>query len=228
MTQLSRESVGGARFSSRGSGETISAGRAIGRLLESGDLLLLRGTLGAGKTTLAQGLAIGLGIDDYVTSPTFTLVNEYRPADPSGFPLYHLDLYRTAGSLEALDLGLDEYLESGGVVAVEWAERAEDALPVEYLSLELAVDAVPDDGLVSSPGAGASSDVHARSKMGTDVLRTVGASATSPLGDEPSADERRVLVITAAGGRYFRRLPRIRAALVAAGLAIVTDEPVNR
>ncbi|HEX8958966.1 MAG TPA: tRNA (adenosine(37)-N6)-threonylcarbamoyltransferase complex ATPase subunit type 1 TsaE, partial [Solirubrobacterales bacterium] len=78
----------------------------------------------------------GLGIGDYVTSPTFTLVNEYLPR-ASGPALYHVDLYRTSGAAEALDLGLDEYLGladlPAGVAVLEWAERAPDALPVEYL-----------------------------------------------------------------------------------------------
>lgn len=114
--------------------------------MRPGDVLVLSGDLGAGKTTLTQGLAEGLGIADYVTSPTFTLVNEYSaPADSSGDSsgkddrvrkLNHIDLYRTSGAIEALDFGLDEYLQGerdGSVTVFEWAERAPDALPDDFL-----------------------------------------------------------------------------------------------
>lgn len=125
---------------SRGAADTVAIGRAIGGHLVAGDVIVLSGTLGAGKTTLTQGIAQGLGIDDYVTSPTFTLVNEYRPA-AAGPALYHVDLYRTSGAAEALDLGLDEYLGladlPAGVAVLEWAERAPDALPPAYLLVRL-------------------------------------------------------------------------------------------
>ena len=130
----------GLLLRSRGADDTLAVGAALGRLLLPGDVLVLSGTLGAGKTTLTQGLARGLGIEDYVTSPTFTLVNEYRPR-AAGPALYHVDLYRTSGAAEALDLGLDEYLGladlPAGVAVVEWAERAPDALPAEYLLIRI-------------------------------------------------------------------------------------------
>jgi tRNA threonylcarbamoyladenosine biosynthesis protein TsaE len=140
---------------SRGRADTLAIGKALGRLLSAGDVLVLSGSLGAGKTTLTQGIAGGLGIEDYVTSPTFTLVNEYRPGG-AGPTLYHVDLYRTSGAVEALDLGLDEYLGladlPAGVAVLEWAERAPEALPAEYVLVRI----TPDEG--NAPPVDASDD----------------------------------------------------------------------
>ncbi len=126
------------RLTSRSAEETVEIGRRLGGVLRPGDVVLLSGPLGAGKTTLTQGLARGLGVADYVTSPTFTLVNEYRPARPGLHPpLYHVDLYRTSGATEALEFGLDGYLFGEGVAVVEWAERAPEVFPVEHLLVRL-------------------------------------------------------------------------------------------
>ena len=98
--------------------ETVELGRTLGRTLASGSVILLRGELGAGKTAFVRGLAMGLGIaEEDVSSPTFTLIQEYR----APVPLYHVDLYRITAA-EAGDLGLDE-LHQQGVVAIEWAEK---------------------------------------------------------------------------------------------------------
>lgn len=105
---------------SNGEAETERLGQRLGSLLEPGSIVLLYGTLGAGKTTFVRGLAEGLGVSpDDVSSPTFTLVQRYD----GRLLLYHVDLYRIERSAEVDDLGLDEYLESGAVVVVEWAER---------------------------------------------------------------------------------------------------------
>lgn len=100
---------------------TKRLGREIGRALVSPMLVCLTGTLGCGKTALVQGLAEGLDVPQqyYITSPTFTLVNEY----PGRLPLYHVDLYRLDGLVELEDIGLDEILAADGVIAVEWAEK---------------------------------------------------------------------------------------------------------
>ncbi|MCL4369719.1 MAG: tRNA (adenosine(37)-N6)-threonylcarbamoyltransferase complex ATPase subunit type 1 TsaE [Chloroflexi bacterium] len=118
--------------------ETASVGAALGRCLQPGDILLLTGPLGAGKTCLTQGIAAGLGVEDYVKSPSFTLINEYHTA--AGSPLYHIDLYRIGSPNEVHSFGLEEYLAGDGVVVVEWPERAMPSLPVEHLLIELALE----------------------------------------------------------------------------------------
>ena len=115
-------------FMVKNAGETVELGRLLGSVLEPGDVLALTGDLGAGKTTLTQGIARGLGVDPnyYITSPTFTIINEY----PARLTLYHLDLYRLETGLDTDELGLEEYLESDGAAVIEWAERLpEGALP---------------------------------------------------------------------------------------------------
>jgi tRNA threonylcarbamoyladenosine biosynthesis protein TsaE len=112
--------------------QTWEIGRLLGILLEAGDTVCLYGDLGAGKTNFAYGIARGLDVQEqYITSPTFTFVNEYQ----GRVPLYHLDLYRLKGPDELEGIGFDEYLESDGVTVIEWAERAEDELPEESLSV---------------------------------------------------------------------------------------------
>lgn len=118
--------------------QTWEIGRLLGKLLDAGDTVCLYGDLGAGKTNFAYGIARGLDIrEQYITSPTFTFVNEYQ----GRVPFYHLDLYRLKGPDELENIGFDEYIESDGVTVIEWADRAEDELPVESLSVYLsAVD----------------------------------------------------------------------------------------
>jgi len=105
--------------------ETRELGRALGALLEPGDVVALRGELGAGKTVLAQGVATGLGFDGYVSSPTFVIVNEYR----GRVVIHHVDLYRIEGEDEIDDLGYRELFFGEGVALVEWAERGTTFLP---------------------------------------------------------------------------------------------------
>lgn len=121
----------------RSAEETRSLSEGIAPLLVPGDVLVLAGDLGAGKTTFVQGLAKGLGIVERVTSPTFILMKEY----PGGrFPLMHLDVYRLGRIQEVIDLGIDEYLDPSYVVAVEWGDRVEPLLPQEHLTVELTHD----------------------------------------------------------------------------------------
>ncbi|HXG23363.1 MAG TPA: tRNA (adenosine(37)-N6)-threonylcarbamoyltransferase complex ATPase subunit type 1 TsaE [Chthonomonadales bacterium] len=117
-------------YTTRTSEETRSLATTLGALLGPGDVILLCGELGAGKTTFVQGLAEGLGVRMEVTSPTFTLLQEYAGAR---LPLFHFDAYRIERPAEIADLGFDEYLERGGVVVVEWAERLGWLTPEEYL-----------------------------------------------------------------------------------------------
>jgi tRNA threonylcarbamoyladenosine biosynthesis protein TsaE len=100
-------------------------GARIGRACAAGTVIALRGGLAAGKTTLAKGIARGLGIEEEITSPTFTLLNEYS----GRLPFYHMDAYRLSGSEDFRALGSDEALYGEGVCAVEWSERVDDALP---------------------------------------------------------------------------------------------------
>lgn len=113
--------------------ETAEWGRRLAPLLQPGDVIALRGELGAGKTTFVQGLARGLGITRPVTSPTFILINEY----PSRPRLYHVDCYRIAEAAEAWGIGLDELIDDDGVCVIEWAERVAPLLPAERLEVVL-------------------------------------------------------------------------------------------
>jgi tRNA threonylcarbamoyladenosine biosynthesis protein TsaE len=111
---------------------TRALGASLGGLMQARDVLLLEGELGAGKTTFTQGLASGLGIAEDVLSPTFALMSEYRGGQ---VPLLHVDAYRLNGPAEADQLGLDEYLDNGWALAVEWAGKGEGALPLDALAL---------------------------------------------------------------------------------------------
>ncbi len=106
--------------------ETLAHGRAIAATLRGGEVLALDGDLGTGKTHFVKGLAAGLGHVGDVTSPTFTLVHEYTGGR---IPLFHFDFYRLAAADEVLQLGLDDYLDSGGVLAIEWAGKFPSLLP---------------------------------------------------------------------------------------------------
>jgi tRNA threonylcarbamoyladenosine biosynthesis protein TsaE len=116
--------------------ETRAVGEALGRRLGPGDVVCLEGPLGAGKTTLAQGLARGLGVADVVNSPTFTLVQEYEGCQP----VFHLDVYRLSGPEEAADLAIPEMIAAGGVLMIEWPERIASLLPADRLEIRLAPD----------------------------------------------------------------------------------------
>jgi tRNA threonylcarbamoyladenosine biosynthesis protein TsaE len=114
--------------------QTWKIGEMLGRKLAAGDTVCLYGDLGAGKTSFSYGIALGLEVrDQYITSPTFTFVNEYR----GRVPFYHIDLYRLKGADELEGIGFEEYIDSDGVTVIEWAERAEDVLPEECLSVYL-------------------------------------------------------------------------------------------
>jgi len=120
-------------FYSESPAETQSLGEELGRLSQAGDLFLLVGGLGAGKTCLTQGIAWGLGIKDYALSPSFVIVRELA----GRLKLYHIDLFRLEHLAEIDDLGLDDYLYGDGVCVVEWAERGLPLLPSEHLWVEI-------------------------------------------------------------------------------------------
>ena len=113
--------------------ETQQLGRHIGKLATSGDIFLLVGNLGVGKTCLTQGIAWGLGIKEYTLSPSFILIRELH----GQLPLYHIDLYRLEQMEEIADLGLDDYLYGNGVCVIEWAEKGLSLLPPEHLLIEM-------------------------------------------------------------------------------------------
>ena len=113
--------------------ETIYEGEKLGRKLEPGDVVALFGDLGAGKTAFVRGLALGLEIKMNVSSPTFTIVNEY----PGNIPLFHFDMYRLDSVSELFDIGWDEYQERGGICAVEWSEKAPDAFPPDAIIVRI-------------------------------------------------------------------------------------------
>jgi tRNA threonylcarbamoyladenosine biosynthesis protein TsaE len=120
---------------------TREVAAAVGALLDAGDVVVLVGEMGAGKTTFAQGLARGLGVDELVTSPTFTIVQEYD----GRVPVAHVDVYRLVRFQELHDLGLEELLESGRVVVVEWGDVVDQALPAERLVVELGPGSTDDE-----------------------------------------------------------------------------------
>ena len=105
--------------------ETQALGQRLAKRLLPGDVIAYFGDLGAGKTALTRGIAQGLGVTDLVTSPTYTIVNEYLTGR---IPLFHFDMYRLSSSDELFDIGWEDYLSRGGVCAVEWSENVEDAL----------------------------------------------------------------------------------------------------
>ena len=112
---------------------TQKLGKAIGEIASAGDVILLTGELGSGKTCLTQGIALGLGVEGYVRSPTFVLMTRHH----GRLTLHHVDLYRMGSSAEAWDLGLDEQLFGEGICVIEWADRAVDIFPEDCLWIGL-------------------------------------------------------------------------------------------
>ena len=132
--------------------ETEAAGQALAAKLRPGDVVAYRGDLGAGKTAFTRGLARGLGCHGRVTSPTFTIVNEYEGPTP----LFHFDLYRLGGEEELWDIGWEDYLARNGVCAVEWSEIAPGALPENtvYVTLRRRLGAEEEREILVEGGEG--------------------------------------------------------------------------
>lgn len=114
--------------------QTIETGRKLGEILNGGDIVCLSGNLGAGKTSFAGGIASALGIGGYITSPTFTIVNEYTNGR---IPLYHFDVYRIQDPDEMFEIGFEEYLDGEGVIVVEWPEVLDGILPQEHVHVAI-------------------------------------------------------------------------------------------
>ena len=114
--------------------QTEAVGAALARVLPVGSVVAYRGGLGAGKTAFTRGLARGLGVTDSVTSPTYTIVNEYLSGR---CPLFHFDMYRLKSADDLFDIGWEDYLERGGVCAVEWSENVDEAMEdAVYVTIE--------------------------------------------------------------------------------------------
>ncbi len=113
--------------------ETIELGKKIGSMLKKGDILAMQGTLAAGKTTITKGIALSLGVEDTITSPTFCLISEYE----GKIPLYHMDVYRLNGSDDFINLGAEELIYGNGVSIIEWSEKIMDTLPKKTIIIRL-------------------------------------------------------------------------------------------
>ena len=121
--------------------QTEAVGAALGTRLAPGTVIAYQGDLGAGKTAFTRGVACGLGAKESVTSPTYTIVNEYLSGR---YPLFHFDMYRLASSDDLFDIGWEDYLGRGGVCAVEWSEIVEDALEGELIRVDIKNDGGDD------------------------------------------------------------------------------------
>ena len=132
--------------------ETQELGEKLGFLLRPGDVVRLEGNLGAGKTTMAQGICRGLKVYEPVTSPTFSIIHQYN----GKYPVYHIDAYRIESELELEELGLEEILEGDGVSLVEWAENILSVMPSTYLLVQIKISqANPDSRLIAFSSVGA-------------------------------------------------------------------------
>jgi len=118
---------------SRSEKETEEAGAALGRTLRPGGVVALCGSLGAGKTVFVRGIARALGVTEHVTSPTYTIVNEYLCSRP----LFHFDMYRLSGPDDLWEIGWEDYLDRGGVCVLEWGSIVEEALPPEAVRVHM-------------------------------------------------------------------------------------------
>ena len=137
-------------FTTHSAAETEALGEQLASRLTGGEVIAYTGDLGAGKTAFTRGLARGLGITDRVTSPTFTIVNEY---EGGRLPLFHFDMYRLSSSDELYDIGWEDYLARGGVCAVEWSEIVADALEEnELIRVDIKNECGDDDRTITITG----------------------------------------------------------------------------
>jgi tRNA threonylcarbamoyladenosine biosynthesis protein TsaE len=166
-----------------GPDQTHRLGSALAELARPGDVFLLLGDLGAGKTVLAQGLGAGLGVDDVITSPTFALVQSYV----GRLDLHHLDVYRLDQINEALDLGLAELLDDEAVVVIEWGDRIAPVLPQDYLEVRLGYGPQPGDRSVELVPVG--SRWAARRRALATVLATFEPGTAAPEGADGETDD---------------------------------------
>lgn len=130
---INRRNGGRMTIISNSEKETVESGRTLAGKLNRGTCVALTGDLGAGKTAFVRGLAEGLGLKNRVTSPTFTIVNEYL----GDIPLFHFDLYRLNSADELFEIGWDDYLERGGIIAAEWSENGTGFFPAETVRVHI-------------------------------------------------------------------------------------------
>lgn len=124
------------KFESSSPEDTERLGSCLGNIVKKGYIICLIGELGTGKTEFVKGVARGLGIEDYVTSPTFTIVNEYL----GRLPLYHFDVYRLGSAQEMLDIGCEEYFYGNGVSIIEWADLISEIIPEDNITVHISKD----------------------------------------------------------------------------------------
>ena len=128
-----------SKISSSSPDQTFAAGKEISGYLSPGAVIALSGTLGSGKTQLAKGIASGLGITENLTSPTYTIVNEYRLAENSEVTFYHIDVYRLENEKDFEDIGGEEILNSNGICVIEWSERITKLLPDDCIRISIEI-----------------------------------------------------------------------------------------
>lgn len=130
--------------------DTEQFGYKLGKILKGGEIICLIGDLGAGKTTMTKSIAKGLDVEEYVTSPTFTLINEYK----GRVPLYHFDVYRLEEVESIYDLGFEEYFYSNGVSIIEWANKIKNVLPEDVLTIEINRGSDDEERILNIYGSG--------------------------------------------------------------------------
>lgn len=134
---------------------TVMIGKLLGSLLQNGDCICLDGDLGAGKTHLTKGIALGLGISEDITSPTFTIVQEYDAA----IKLFHFDVYRLSDEQELYEIGFSDYLNREGALVIEWASNVNSLLPKDRLDIQLSYTSQPDERILDIKANGVQSEI---------------------------------------------------------------------
>lgn len=125
--------------------ETFELGEKIGKNVKAGSIICLVGEMGAGKTAITQGIVKGVGIEDYVTSPTYTIVNEYW----GELPVYHFDVFRIEDIDELYEIGFEEYMEKQGVIIIEWATIIKEILPEDYLWISIEKGKLEEERIIT-------------------------------------------------------------------------------
>ena len=138
-------------YTTAGEEQTEALGVRLGQLIQPGAVIAYTGDLGAGKTAFTRGLARGLGIPDRVTSPTFTIVNEY---EGGALPLFHFDMYRLRDADDLFDIGWEDFLRRGGVCAVEWSETIQEALEPDTIYVDIRRGAETNQRILTIRGPG--------------------------------------------------------------------------